>query len=138
MRRDGRGWRACFPGPPAAPCLSCHPNAMRNRTAPPRAIPVSKIAAVVGLGTMLMVQYAPTLSLFFAGDDFELLSLARIGGLHGALIPSPHRGMFVKPIMSLAWVLLASLFGADPPPWFAACMATHLLNAALLGLLEKR
>ena len=55
---------------------------------------------VVLLAVFLLVQFAPALSLSFAGDDFELLSLARISGLRGAAIASPRRGLFVKPVMS--------------------------------------
>jgi len=93
---------------------------------------------VVLLAVFLLVQFAPALSLSFAGDDFELLSLARISGLRGAAIASPRRGLFVKPVMSATWALLVRLFGAHPAPWFAVCLATHLTNAALLGLLARQ
>src|SRR5438093_6656044 len=95
-------------------------------------------AVALLLAILLLFEFAPALSLSFAGDDFELFSLARIGGFSPLALFVPHRGGFVKPILNVAWATLAASFGPRPAPWYATLLAVHLLDAALLGLLGAR
>ena len=93
------------------------------------------VALCVLLSAFLLVQFAPALSQAFSGDDFELLSLARTGGLRRSILPAPRRGMFIKPLMSAVWALAAALLGPAARGYYALLLATHLANALLLGLL---
>lgn len=96
------------------------------------------LAGILALASILVAEYLPSLGLGFAGDDFELIALARIGGFHPAALLIPHRSFFVKPVMSAAWALFTALFGARPPAWYGLSFGVHLLNAALLGFLAAR
>src|SRR5436309_6247240 len=95
-------------------------------------------AGALLLAIFLFFEFAPALSLSFVGDDFELFSLARIGGFSPLALFVPHRGGFVKPVLNIAWATLAAVFGPRPAPWHATLLAVHLLDAALLGLMGAR
>jgi hypothetical protein len=96
------------------------------------------IAAALVLALVVVLEFLPALSLGFAGDDFELLSLARIGGFAPSALVLPHRGAFVKPVLNAAWAACASLFGANAGAWYTLALLVHLLDATLLGLLACR
>lgn len=92
----------------------------------------------VALGLVVTAEFAAALSFGFAGDDFELFALARIGGFHPAALFVPHRTLFVKPVLNAAWASFAWVFGARPALWYGLGLAVHLVNTALLGLLASR
>ncbi len=98
---------------------------------------VARLGALA-LALILVTEFAPVLSHSFAGDDFELLSLAWIGGFSPAALFVPHRGVFLKPVMNAAWALLLPVLGASPAAWHGFGIAIHLLNAALLGSFAAR
>src|SRR5580765_7898902 len=90
------------------------------------------LAAALVLALVVLLEFLPALSLTFTGDDFELLSLARIGGFDPRALVLPHRGAFVKPVLNALWASCASLFGASPGPWYTLALLVHLLDATLL------
>lgn len=96
------------------------------------------LAAALVLALLVVLEFLPALSLSFAGDDFELISLARIGGFSPRALALPHRGAFVKPVLNAAWAGLTALFGASAGLWYTVALLVHLLDAALLGLLAWR
>src|SRR5262245_25451253 len=96
------------------------------------------LAAAHVLARVVVLEFLPALSLGFAGDDFELLSLARIGGFSPRALVLPHRGAFVKPVLNAAWAAGAALFGASAGAWYTLALLVHLLDALLLGLLACR
>src|SRR5262245_37875059 len=96
------------------------------------------LAAALVLALVVVLELLPALSLDFAGDDFELLSLARIGGFSPHALVLPHRGSFVKPVLNAVWAVCTALFGANPGTWYTLALLVHLLDAALLGVLAYR
>jgi len=96
------------------------------------------LAAALGIALVVLLEFLPALSLPFMGDDFELLSLARIAGASPRALVLPHRGAFVKPVLNVAWSASARLLGSNAGLWYTLALLVHLLDAALLGLLACR
>jgi len=100
----------------------------------PRSAGQTVLAALVLVGAI--VWWArPAQPLDFTGDDFELIAMARIGGLPGAVLDAPNRGTFVKPAMNALWAVLLPAIGTDPERWHWVLLATHAACALVLGML---
>ena len=96
------------------------------------------LAAALVLALVVVLEFLPALSLGFAGDDFELISLARIGGFAPDALVLPHRGAFVKPVLNALWAACAALFGANAGAWYTLALLVHLLNATPSGPARAR
>jgi cell division protein ZapA (FtsZ GTPase activity inhibitor) len=98
-----------------------------------------KRTLLVGLLLLVVVitAYAPSLDLYFRGDDFDWLNYSF--SVHERPLALLERMfLFFRPLVTLSLYLSYLLFGSDPVGFNLVTIALHVINVALVHILIYR
>ena len=91
---------------------------------------------LAGYLAVAVALYWRALGAFFVSDDFEFLSGAVSSSSWWGDHPDAVR--FIRPLVSLAYVVCYRLFGLDPAPYHVAVLLIHVFNAWCVTRLAER